>query len=188
MDANALPWSPLVVRAPEMRAYADAAAIRAAAEAHAARVRAEAERQREDERRRGREQGLREGLAETASLAAGAASAAEAFWAEREGELQDLAFAIAHRILSALPPDDVLVRLAREAIAEHRRDVRLALRVAPYAAPALRAALEGADPDGRVLVEPDPLAAPGACTLVHPRGQTKLGLLDQFRALMQGPG
>ena len=170
-----LPSSPLVVRAPELRAHADAAAIRA-----------EAEAQREEERRRGREEGLREGLAEAARLAAGAAVAVDAFWAEREGELRDLAFAIAHRILASLPPAEVLARLAGEAIAEHRGDVRLALRVSPGDAPALRAALGAADPEGRVIVEPDPAAAPGACTLVHPRGRTELGLLDQFRALMRG--
>ena len=169
-----LPSSPLVVRAPELRAYADAAAIRAMAE-----------REREDERRQGREQGLREGLTEAASLAAGAAAAVDAFWAEREGELQELAFAIAHRILSTLPPGEVLTRLAREAIAEHRRDVQLTLRVAPDAAPALRATLAETDPEGRVAVEPDPRAGSGACTLVHPRGRTKVGLLDQFRALMR---
>ena len=170
-----LPQSPLVVRASALRAHADAAAIRA-----------EAEAQREEERRHGREQGLREGLAEAARLAAGMATAVDAFWAEREGELQDLAFAIAHRILSSLPPAEVLARIAREAVAEHRSDVRLALRVPPGDADALRAALGAVDPEGRVSVESDPAAAPGACTLVHPRGRTELGLLDQFRALMRG--
>lgn len=181
-----LPSSPFIVRAPEMRARADAAAIRHAAGVDAARIRAEAEAGRQAELHRGREEGLRIGLEQAARLSHAAAGAIEAFWAEREDELHDLAFAIAYRILATLPLEETMAHLAREAIAEHRRDVRLTLQVASCDAPALRAALDGVDPDGRVAIELDPFAAPGACTLIHPRGRTKLSLLDQFRALMQG--
>ena len=180
MGGDTLPHSPLVVRAAERRAYADAGMIRAAAEADAAAL-------RDAERRRGYEQGFRTGLEQGALLAADAAQAVEAFWAERETELHDLSLAIAHRVLASFSADEVTVRLVREAIAEHRRDVQLTLRVPAGDAPALREALHAVDPDGRVLVVPDPSARPGTCTLIHPRGRTRIGLLDQFRALMQSP-
>ena len=105
----------------------------------------------------------------------------------REGELRELGFAIAHRILASLPPGETLLRLASEAIAEHRHDVRLALRAAPADAAALRMALAASDPEGRVAVEPDSTATPGSCVLVYPRGRIRIGLLDQFRALMREP-
>lgn len=182
------PASPFVIRAAEVEAHMDAAAIRADAALHARQVAGLAQAEREAAVRAGHEDGLRSGAAQAAGLAAGAAAAVEAFWDQREAELRDLAIAVAHRLLASLPPHEVLARLATEAVREHRSDVRLTLRVGGADAGPLRAALADADPHGRVAVEADPGAAPGSCVLVHPRGRTRVGLLDQFRALMEAGG
>lgn len=181
-----LPASPLVIRADILRARADAAALLAEARAEAARLRAEAEADAEAARASGREDGRRAGEAEAARLVAAASEAADAFLAAREAELGTLALAVAHRLIGALPPEERLFRLVQTALAEHRAELRLALRVPPGDAAGLRAALAEVDPDGRVTVEEDPAAAPGSCVLAHARGRTAIGLLDQFRALLAG--
>ncbi len=179
-----LPVSPFVIRADVMQAHADAAAIRADAAAQAAASAEQTALLRREAVAAGHSEGLEAGMAQAARLASEAAAAAEAFLNERAAELQDLGFAIAHRLLASLPRDEILTRLAAEAVAEHRTDVQLTLRVCDADVAPLRAALAEADPHGRVAVMGEPSAAPGSCTLVHGRGRTRLGLLDQFRALM----
>lgn len=177
-----LPVSRFVVRGPDLQARRDAAAIVAAAEERAASLRKDALRDCDAERQRGYAAGFAAGAADGARLAESAARAASDFLLAREAELTDLAFAIAARVLGTLPADVVLTTTARNAIAEHRTDVSLVLRVAPDAAEAMRAALA----TDRVEVLADPGASPGACTLIHPRGAAALGVLDQFRAMMTG--
>lgn len=184
MTVPALPSSPYIVRSGRLRAHIDATSIRADAEAAAARVRAGIAAERHEALESARQEGLRLGLAEAAALTAGAALAVDLFWRERENELAEVALAVAHRVLASLPADDTMARLVSDAIAEHGRDVRLAVRVMPGAAGALRTALEDLEHGGRVTVVADPAAAPGECTLVHPRGRTDVGLLAQFRAMM----
>lgn len=195
--------SPFIVRASRLRAEDEARAVVAAAEARAEAVRAEAEAEAarhvaaleaEAQARaeaafaEARALGRAEAAAEAAALMARTGEAIDLFWREREGELRDLAFAVAHRVLSASPPDAVLLRLAAEAIAEHGRDARLALKVSPDMADGLRAALSELDGGGRVSVSSDPSLAPGDCTLLHPRGRTEIGLLAQFRSMLGGGG
>lgn len=179
-----LPTSAFVIRCDDLRSRADAQAILADAE----RIRQEAARDRLELLEAARLEGLRQGLEEAAGVAARAAEAVEAFWAQRDAELPDLVFALAHRVLASLPADDLMLRLVRDAIAEHGRDVRLTLRLAPEAATALRDALGHALGDAeakdRVAVIGDPETAPGECTLVHARGRTDIGLLAQFRAML----
>lgn len=179
-----LPASPFIVRADRVRAGLDAQAILAAAEAEAQRIRDGIAAERHAALDEGRQQGLRQGLAEAATLTAGATEAVAQFWAEREQELAEVALAVAQRVLSSLPVDDTVMRLALEAIAEHAGDAALGLRVRPEAAAALRAALEEHGAAGRVGVVADPEAQAGECTLVHPRGRTEIGLLAQFRAML----
>ena len=177
-----LPVSRFVVRGPVLQARRDAAAIVAAAEADAATLRGQAARDRIAERERGYADGLAAGATDGSRAAQAAALAAAEFLAAREAELTDLAFAIAARVLGALPPDQVMTTIARNAIAEHRAGTRLVLRVAPAMAATMRAALA----TDAVEIQADPAAPPGTCTLVHPRGSTDLGILDQFRAMMAG--
>lgn len=178
---SALPESRYVVRGATLQARADAAAILAAARAEAQALREIAVRERHAERARGYADGRQAGAADAGQLLAAAAAAADAFLAAREGELSDLAFAIAARVLGTLPADAVLLGAARTAIAEHRADSRLVVRVAPDAAAAMQA-LAGPN----LTIQADAALPPGACTLLHPRGSTELGVLDQFRAMMQG--
>jgi type III secretion system HrpE/YscL family protein len=184
MNAESLPSSPFVVRADVMRAHADARQIIAAAEAEAARMRAALNVERNNVLREARNAGLRGGLREAATLVGNAAQELEAFWREREAEMVEVALAVAHRVLAGLPKNDVIARLAAEAIAEHGADVRLTIRTAPDAAAILREALRDSDRGERITVLTDDAAAPGECTLVHPRGRVELGLLAQFRAMM----
>jgi flagellar biosynthesis/type III secretory pathway protein FliH len=185
LNGEPLPFSPFVVRAEVVRAQTDARAIRAAAENEAANIRAALDVERQNALREARQEGLRQGLREVAALVANAADAVETFWRQREAELAEVALAIAHRVLASLPADDMITRLAIEAIAEHGANVELTIRTAPDAAAILRQALHDLDPRGRITVLADVAAAPGECTLVHPRGRTELGLLAQFRAMME---
>lgn len=172
-----LPHHPFVVRGPELQALRDAAAIRDQAQQEAA-----AERERE--RRHGYADGLREAAAAAAQLVRNAEAAVEDYWSRREQELAALALAIAHRIVSGLPPDDLLAGVARTAIAEHRQDTSLTLRAAPDAAAVLRRCLADDTATARVEVQADASLPPGGCVLSHPRGRTAIGLLDQFRAML----
>ena len=176
---SALPESSYVVRGAALQARRDAAAILADARTEAAAIREAAAQERVAERARGYADGLQAGTTDGACLLRSAAAAAESFLAAREGELSDLAFAIAARVLGALPADAVLIGAARTAIAEHRADSRLVVRVAPDAAAGMQP-LAGPN----LAIQADPSLPPGACTLVHPRGITELGVLDQFRAMM----
>lgn len=172
-----LPRHPLVVRGPELQALRDAVAIRDQA-------RQEAAAERDRERRRGYDDGLREAAAAAAQLVRDTEAAVGVYWSRREQELVPLALAIAHRVVSGLPPDDVLAGIARTAIAEHRQDTSLTLRAAPDEAAVLRRCLAGDAATARVEVQADASLPPGGCVLSHPRGRTVIGLLDQFRAML----
>lgn len=179
-----LPTSPFIVRADRVRAGLEANAILAAAETQAERIRTAVAAERQAALETARQEGLRQGLAEAAGMAAGATQAMAQFWREREQELAEVALAVAHRVLSSLPVDDTVSRLALEAVAEHAGDAALGLRVRPEAAASLRAALEQHGAGGQVSVVADPAAAAGECTLVHSRGRTDIGLLAQFRSML----
>ncbi len=185
MTCMTLPVSPFVIRAAEAQAHADAVTIRADAATEAAQIIERTVGQRREAVEAGYAEGLRSGAEQAARLASECAATVDLFLDQRTTELHELAFAIAHRLLASLPPDATLAGLVAEAIGEHRRDVQLTLRVCDADAGPLRAALAEADPSGRVAVTSDPAASPGTCTLVHPKGRTRLGLVDQFRALMQ---
>ena len=187
--------SAFIVRAPRLRADDDARAIVAEAERHALRLRADAEAELasfrlqaeaeaqtalEEARSRGRDLAA----AEAATLIAQVVGSIDRFWRERESELRDVALAVAHRVLSALPRDELTIRLATEAIAEHGRDTRLSLKACPDTADRLRAALAKLEFGDRVTVSPDPSLEPGECTLLHPEGRTEIGLVAQFRSML----
>ncbi len=179
-----LPRSRLIIRRETVEKGQQAADIVYQAESSAETIREQAEEDAEARRRQGYEDGLHQGHDDAARLAAAAAEATDQFFRAREAELIELSFAIAHRILEQLPPDVVLSSIARTAIAEHRDDLRLTLRVNPVSANGLRTALAQAGAGGRVNVVADDTCQPGSCTLVHDKGRASIGLLDQFRALM----
>ena len=172
-----LPQHPLVVRGPEVQALRDAAAI-------LAQARQDAAAERDRERQRGYDDGLNKAATAASQLFRDAAAAIAAHWAQREQELVPLALAIAHRVLSELPPDDVLAGIARTAIAEHRRDTQLTLRAPPDAAATLQRCLARDATTAHVQVQADAGLAPGRCVLSHPQGRTSIGLLEQFQAML----
>ncbi len=183
------PRSRFIVRGGIYGVHREAHMILADARAAAVRMRAELDAERRGVLEAAREEGLRQGISEAAPIVADVAIAIDAFWRERESELAEVGFAIAHRILGSVPADEVLARLASEAIAEHAASVKLTLRAGPEAAAYLRAALKDLGHDHRVTVLADPAVAPGECNLSHKHGRANLGLLAQFRAMMNGlPG
>ncbi|UDL94598.1 hypothetical protein LGH83_19220 [Lichenihabitans sp. PAMC28606] len=182
--AEGLPASRFVIRGDVMRAHGDAKTILAEAEAAAARLRGSVETERLEAIEAARREGLRQGLADAALLASHAATAIDTFWREQRAQMHEVALAVAHRILSSLPEPEILARLAGEAIDDYGRDVRITFRTAPEEATALRAALQ--DHGNRIVVLVDVTAKPGECTLVHPRGRTEIGLLAQFRSMLDG--
>lgn len=181
---GSLPSSPFVIRADDLRASLGARSLLAEAEAEAARIRAHVSAERQEALADAHREGLRRGLAEAAALALAAATAIDEFWHEREAELAEVSLAIAHRVLSSLPQNEAVARLALDAVAEHARDVRLSIRVRPEVAGLLRAMLDDGEHSARVEVVADPAAAAGDCTLVHAQGRTDVGLLAQFRAML----
>ena len=191
--------SPFIVRAPRMKAGEDAHALVAEARERAASMLAEAEAEvaclragaeveigakAEAAYAEALARGRGEAAAEAAVLVAQTAESLDRFWRERENELRDLALAVSHRVLAALPGDEMLVRLAAEAITEHRSDTQLALKVTPDMVDHLREALSTSAYGDRVAVLSDPSLPAGGCTLLHPQGRTEVGLLAQFRAML----
>ncbi len=175
--------SAFVVRAPALLALREANAIRTSAVEAAARLQARAEAEAEGLRRSARARGL----AEAAALLASASVTANDFLAAREAELVELAFAIAHRLVTDLPRDARALALAHTALSEHRDASRLTLRAPPATAAALRASLA----ETGVEVSEDASLGPDECVLLHPSGRAELGPLQQLRALMAasaGPG
>jgi flagellar biosynthesis/type III secretory pathway protein FliH len=178
--------SRLIVRGDILRAHRDAQAIVTEARMEAVRLRAELLSERIETLEKARQQGLKQGIAEAAAVASSAIKVVDAFWKEREGELAEVALAVAHRIVDNLPADEILAQLASKAIAEHSADVHLTLRTAPDVAIHLREFLKNSEHADRVTVLADPAVVQGECTLTHRRGRTNLGLLAQFRAMMRG--
>lgn len=168
--------SAFVVRAPVMLALRDADAIRAAAVEAAARLHSKAT----VEANALRQSALARGVAEAAAVLAAASVTANDFLTAREAELVDLAFAIAHRLITDLPRDTRTLALVRTALSEHRDGSRLTLRAPTATAPILRAALANTG----VEVREDALLGPDECVLLHPGGRAELGPLQQLRALM----
>ena len=175
--------SPFIIRAECGRAYDKAEIILAAAKAEAARICNEAAEQCAAALAAARVEGLNQAAVEAAAFAAATARSFDAFWAARAIELRELAFAIAHRVVSQIPSDELVLRLASDAIADYGRNVELCLRASPTMAESLRQALANVDSVERVSVIADSTLTDGECTLVHPQGQARIGLLDQFRAM-----
>lgn len=177
--------SPLIIRREVMRARESVHGMYARAAHEAELMRQEARRVSLHDRKLGYEEGIQEGREDAAKLLAETSAMVDQFYAEREQEITKLAFAIAHRIIDMLPPDEQVARVAQAAIAEHRNAAKLWVRVSPADAPALRALMQEYDTEGRVEIQADETAAPGSCVLVHPRGRSSVGVLGQFLAMMQ---
>lgn len=187
-DAHALPVSPWVVRGEAVSALRDADGIRAEARQEAERLLTEAVRAAHILRDEARREGVAQSVAEAGRLLGDAADAVRTFRRDVEEELVPLAFAIAHRILGAFPEEERLSRAVRTALDEHRHTSGLRLRADPAAAAALRKALDATAQGNAVTVEIDENARPGGCTLIHPRGRTAVGPIDQLRSLFAASG
>lgn len=161
------------------RAETEAEAQRAAAREEAARLRDEA-----------LEEGRR-GAAELLAAAREAAAAERArLRAEADGEIVELALAVAARVLACAVEDG---RAAREsackALARARRARAPVLRVHPADAEPVRAAACGWAPAGTALeVRPDPAVGRGGALLECEAGTVDARLDSQLAALARGLG
>lgn len=167
--------SPHVLRGPVLLALRDAESIREAARLDAAALLADAAEQATALRRAADAAAV----VAAARLLTAAQHAAEQALAQQEAALTDLAFEIAARLLGDLPRTVRTAALARAAFADHADASRLAVRVAP----AMAAALRGALADTAVVVAEDAALGLDDCVLLHPGGRTELGVLPQLRAL-----
>jgi flagellar biosynthesis/type III secretory pathway protein FliH len=182
--ARELPTSPWVVRGDLVDARQQADAVLSAARAGAARLSAEAADEADRVLEEARQEGLRDGAAAAAALIAKVSVDLEFYLKAREAELGTLAFAIAHRILGALPEEERLARAVRTALDEHRSASGLRLRTSPQMETVLRTVLEETEAGASVTIEVDDTALPGECTLIHPRGRIAVGPIDQLLALL----
>lgn len=169
--------SPFIVRAGTLVAIRDAQQIKD----QAARDRACVLGMAEAEANSIRLVAKQNAAASAAALLAAAAATADKFREDSEAELTDLAFAIANRLIGALPRDARTAMLVQTALTEHRDWSRLVVRVSPDVATAMRLALQS----DAVEVRADETLADDACILLHPAGRTELGPVAQFRALLK---
>lgn len=143
-----------------------------------------AKRQAADERQRGFQEGFVEGLKAGRERLIEIDGAIDAYWSEREEELITVALALAHRVIADLPEREHLVGLIRTALTAHRGETMLELAADPATALALHPLLPDFLARSPITVRADPSLSPGMILLSHRDGQTQLGLVQQFRALL----
>ena len=181
-DRGAGAASPWVIRAETVAAHSEAVAIREAARRDALRLR-EAAMAAADAIRADAAAELARAVAEGVAARLRRFETELAAWqTAREAELLPLAFAVAARIVGALPANVALERAARTALGEHAGTARLALRTDPATAAVLRERLG----DLAVAIRADENLPPGDCVLVHPQGQVAVSPAAQLRALQAG--
>ena len=178
-----LPTSPFLIRSASLEAIRDATTIRAAAHAEAAEIKTVALREAAALHIAEVERGRSESAMAVATLIAAAEVAIATFWTTREAELMDLVLAVAHRVIGTMTAEAQLAALVHTALAEHQDEVGLVLRTSASNAVMLRSALASLG-RSELAVEADALLADAQCILVHRRGRTSLGLIEQFRELI----
>ncbi|MGI9506682.1 MAG: type III secretion system stator protein SctL [Geminicoccaceae bacterium] len=178
-----------VLPAEEVAAWETGRSYLEAAEREAERLREDAVSAFEDAKRRGFEEGRKDGAEAAARLLAETAGRADRQLREADRQIIDLALAVLRRVLGDLDIGKLLTRAVQQALISERRDRQLTLHVAPDMVDRLRADLDGiVDPDMRhlITVEPDAKLLPGDCRLASAIGFVDLGIEAQLTALHQG--
>ena len=135
-------------------------------------------------RRAGFREGFGAGMNAAAQSIQDLERAVETYWKQREAELIEAALAVAHRVVAELPPDDRLRGIVSKALNEHRHDTRLIIRVSADVFLDLQAALKSPGFSHVEIVADGSLSA-GTLLLDHALGQTEIGLVGQFRAMLR---
>lgn len=178
-----------VIPAAEAEAWRSGHAYLEAARREAKRIRIEAVTAFEEEKRRGFEEGRKEGAEATARLLAETSAKADRYLAEADGQLVDLAMAIVQRILGDLDIRQLVLRAVHHALLKQRKDQPLTLYASPEIIDQLRYQIaESFDEVARQLItiEADPNLAVGDCRIATSVGFVDLGIDAQLRALHQG--
>jgi flagellar biosynthesis/type III secretory pathway protein FliH len=183
-EAAALPASVFVIRREEFTRITRSRDILAQAETEAEALLSRSQAEAEAERQRGYAEGLKAGQLQAARLLAEAAQGVEEFLGAREADLADLVFAVAFCVVGAIPEKDRMAGVIATAIADYRADLPMTLRTDAAGAAAVRQAVHELGLDQRVHVEAGAEVQQGRCMLVHAGGHAPIGLLDQFRAMI----
>jgi flagellar biosynthesis/type III secretory pathway protein FliH len=183
-------WPRRRITAQAWQAGERAAVILADAEAEAAALRREAEEGRAAVRAAAERAGRAEGLAQAAAALAGAAAARDRWLAEAEGDVAGLALEVARRLVGrelAADPGAV-VGVAREALRAARGRRRVALRLHPASAAALREAsgeLGALAAVPSVALVEDPALDPGDVVVETEAGEVDGRLAARLEAFRQ---
>ena len=160
-----------------------------AAKREARRLRVEANEAFEDERRRGFEEGRKEGAAAAARLLAETTARADRHLADADVQLVDLAMAVVRRILGEMDIRQQTLRAVHHALTKQRKDQPLVIYASPELVDQLRIQIgETVDEEAGhlITVEADPRLEVGECRLASNVGFVELGIEAQLHAVHQG--
>lgn len=176
-----------IIRAEEAAQWVDGATYLDAARRDATAIRATAMDAYDAERRRGFEDGAREGAEAGARLMADARQQIDAYFAELERALPALVLDVTERVLGALDREELVTRAAVHALSRMRRDRPLVLLVPPALVEKVRGRLaQELGPDEDVRVEADPHLGDREAVIASDAGFVDVGVDAQLSALREG--
>jgi flagellar biosynthesis/type III secretory pathway protein FliH len=139
----------------------------------------------EIERSRGALEGQRAGALEAARLLGEAQEAVQILVDSLEGEIALLAVSIAERILGEFDEQELILRAAKQAIADLRDDDAATLYIAPRYVGPLRERLVRDLGGVGLAIEPQPAMDDKACLISTARGSIDAGLESQLEVVRQ---
>jgi type III secretion protein L len=170
------PTSPVLKRS-EYAAVIDAQGIIAAAEEEAALIREEAKAEFERQRQEGRKQGLEEGKAEIAEHIVTCMSQSAAYFSKVEDVMVEVVMRALRRVLGTFDRKDVVEQVVKQALESTRNEGHITVRVPPDQADHLKARVDtilGVFPKVQFLqVLPDSRLPEDGCVL-----ETEIGVVD----------
>lgn len=178
-----------IIPAKEVSAWRTGQSYLEAAERESERLQKEAVSAFEEAKRRGFEEGRKEGAAAAAKLLAETASRADRHLAEADRQILDLALAVVRRVLGDFDVGQLTRNAVCHALAKQRQSQHLTLYVAPEMVDELRADVDALFEPGMrhlVTVEPNTRLDQGQCRLASEIGFVDLGIDAQLKVIHQG--
>ena len=178
-----------IIRADDVKAWNTGRSFLEAAKREAKRIRTEAVEAFEAEKRRGFEEGRREGAEAAARVLAETKFKADRHLAESDDQLVDLAMAIVQRVLGNLDARQLILKAVHHALTKQRQDRSIVVHTSPEIVDQLRLQLDQSFDDSvrhLVTVEADPKLDVGECRMATDVGFVELGVEAQLRALHEG--
>lgn len=178
-----------VIPAEDISGWRTGQAFMEAAAREAERLKTEALQAFEDAKKRGFEEGRKEGAEAASQLLAETTLHADRHLADADRQVVDLAIAVVRRVLGEFDVGQLTRNAVRHALSKQRQSQHLTLHVAPDMVEGLRADIDAEfDPEVRHLmtVEPDPRLEQSQCRLASDIGFVDLGIEAQLLALHRG--